>query len=113
MKELQLVVIIDDLKLEDKDAEKKPQELSFSIIQGIVFGYASEQKGLAEEERRVYYKLCDAIEDAINNDQSSVSLEDEWAKFLQDCKSKSRFLPNKLSQRVEKLIDEMSELKTK
>lgn len=110
MKILSLVFDKSGLNLLDKDAELTLQELAYNIISQFVMAYATENKGLNEEERRKFYKLCDVLEDGVKNNSDSVNLEDDWASFLQKCRSKAKFMPNKLTQRIEELIDDMKDV---
>jgi hypothetical protein len=109
MKTMGFSIDLEDLQLADVDRDKSPQELVSEILRIIIMSYGSENKGLGEEERRKYYKIADVLEEATKKGAVLVELEDEYARFIQSCRSKCKLLPNKLTQRVEALIDGIKE----
>ncbi len=111
MKTMEFVVQIDDLNFSLEDKNKTSQELVFEVIKVFIMSYASENRGLDEEERRKYYKLSDVMEKAIKDEETYIELEDDYAKFLNSCRNQCKLMPNKLTQRVEALIDGLKDKK--
>lgn len=104
MKEMSLMIKIPA----DIDNELSSQQIVFNIVKNFIF--AAHEKGLGEEQRRIYYKLCDDFEIAIKENKDMVMLEDDRAKLIKISMSKAVFTPNDLTRDVERLIDEIKNI---
>ncbi len=110
MKTLNLQVDLEGIKFGDDLKDKSSAEVASEVIQNIILSYGMQERGLSEEDRRKYYKICDALEKAIKSHNGvdtpcNIELEDDWMGFLRKCKRESKLMPNKLIQRVEAIID--------
>lgn len=107
MKTLKLVIDLEGLNLEEK---KSPQETVVNVIKNIILNWAANEKkrGMNDEERRKYYKICDALEAAVKEGKEAVELEDDWMGMIREAR-KSGLMPNNLLRRVEALIDEVKD----
>ena len=107
MKSMELLMEIPaDLKGAEKDISS--QQAVFNVLRSMLL--SAYEKGLGEEQRRTYYKLCDDFERAIEGNASEVLLDDDRVKFIKSSISKSVFLPNDLTRKVEQLIDKMKDV---
>lgn len=104
MKTLNLNINLDVLKLSEEDRNKSAVELSIAVIKNVILTYGITQRGLTEEERRKYYKICDALETAKEN---IVELEDDWFAFIKKCFKDSKLMPDNLLRQVENEIDKV------
>ena len=95
---------------DEGEGEMPIQQVTYNIIRNIIMTYAQEKRGLQEEERRLYYKICDAFEKLLKNKGNGkmpeeIKLEDNWMGFIRKCKKEVRMNPDMALQRVEELID--------
>lgn len=95
----------------EKGKEINPIEIASTVCKNIMFSYAQNQRGLTGEERRQYYRICEALDGAIKNNNYEVQLEDSDAGFLRKCKRECKMLPSDVLKRVEDLIDSMVKVK--
>lgn len=109
MQIMDFMIQIDDLNFGEEEKSKSPQELIADIINVFILSYSQERKGLDESERRKYYKIQDVFDKAIKEGSEVIELEDEYAKFIKTCRSNSKIFPNKLTRRVEFLMDNIKE----
>ena len=115
MKTLKIVFDKENLDLTEESKELTVQQMSYNMIQNLVMAYAQNKKGLSEVERRLYYKVCDVFDKALqptNNGQSlpeKIKLEDEWMGFIRKCKKETLLLPNKVFRKVEENIDDVKD----
>lgn len=106
---LKIVFDKEGLNLND-DVNKLPiQEITYNVIRNIVLNYSQKNRGLVEEDRRKYYKICDVFEKAIKPQDNGelateVKLDDDWLGFIKKCK-KETMNPDRFLQKVEELID--------
>lgn len=109
MNKLKLEIDLSGIDFGDnKDKElPKPAEIVSTVCKNIMFSYAQNTRGLTGEERKQYYRICKALDNAIKNGLSEVELEDEDAGFLRKCKRECKMLPSDILGRVEELIDSM------
>ena len=111
MKKLGLVFKKDGINFGEDEAKSLPiQQVTYNIIRNIILSYAQANRGLGEEERRMYYKICDAFEKALKNKDNGkmaeeIQLEDQWMGFIRKCKKEVRMNPDMALKRVEELID--------
>ena len=99
----------EDLKLTKELQEKTSQEITCMVIKNIVLSHAAATRGLNEEERRLFYKICDVFDKAIEGKAEEVELEDNYFGFIKKCKRETSLMPDKILQAVEKLIDEVKD----
>jgi len=117
MKKLKIVFDLEDIKIanNEKGDEIPIQEITYNVIRNIVLNYSQKNRGLNEEERRKYYKICEVFEkilkalgsEKLEYDKSyydEVKLEDDWFGFIKKCKRET-MNPDKVLQKVEELID--------
>ena len=114
MKTLKLIFDTEDLVLSENLKDKPMQEIAWLMIKNIILSYASAKRGLDEEERRKFYKISDAFDMLLKSKKGNgailpeeIELEDDWMGFIRKCKRESLLMPDRLSQGVEKLIDEV------
>ena len=105
MKIMGFVVEIEDLKLGEEEAEKTSQQLVAEMIKNIMLAYGVQDQGFGIDDRRLYGKICDVLEGYAKTEEILIELEDAHAEFIIKCRSKCKIMPNKLSQRVELLLD--------
>ena len=104
MKKIELKLNLEELNLAKDDKETSVQKIVSNVIENVILGYGQQSKGFDEKERRQYYKIADALEDAQKNNKTEVELEDDQAGFLKKCFRESKLMPNKLLRQVEELI---------
>ncbi len=98
-------------ELTGEDAGKSSQELCYLVCKNIIITWGMSKQGLSEEERRKFYKICDAFESLLNSAKQGtglpeeIKLDDSYMEFISQCKKESKLFPNKLLQKVEELID--------
>lgn len=92
-----------------KDDTRTPQEVAMAMIENIVITYANQQKpvGLAENDRRVFYKIADVFEVARQTKAETVELDEDWLGFIRKC-FRTNLMPNTLLQRLEKELEKAS-----
>lgn len=105
MKTVNLLISKDGLQFSKEDVDKDITEIVSIVINNIILAYANQKQGLAEDERRKYYKIADCLEQAIKDKKECVDLEDDWYSFLQKCKKETNLMPSELLKRVEEVID--------
>lgn len=105
MKTLRVKVDLEGLELGTEDKDKSPVEIASLVLKNIIMGYAASKRGLDEGERRKFYKICDALDEAQKTEAEEIQLEDDWMGFLRKCKREATLLPGPLLRRVEDLID--------
>jgi len=104
MKTLNLKIDLSKLNLGPEDKAKNPVEVAGAVISNVILNYAQQVRGLDEKERRQFYKISDAIDEAKKNNKDEILLEDDWAGFLRKCFRESKLSPNELLRQVEDLI---------
>lgn len=114
MNTLKLEMKIDDLgipptpaKEGEKPKEPSVAELIGNVIRNIVLSYSQGQRGLNGAERTQYYRLTKVLDKAVEDNATTVDIEDEDAGFLKKCRREAKMMPNEALQRVEELIDGM------
>jgi len=93
-----------DLPLNAEDKKKTPQELAQEVIQNVILTAGASQRGLREEDRRLYYKICDKLDEANKEKSESVDFEDQEFGFIKKCFRETPLNPNKLLRVIEDLI---------
>jgi hypothetical protein len=104
MKTLKLAISKEGLNL-DEEKDKTPIELSTNIIKNVVLLWGNQQRGLSEEDRRLYYKISDAFDKAVKDNLEEIELEDQWIGFIRKCFKEAKLIPDNLLRRVEELIE--------
>ena len=100
-----------DLNIELNEAEKKIDsgktevELCIQTIKNVILIHGNQQKGMPEEDRRLYYKICDVFEKVITDKVVSVELEDTYAGFIKKCFKEVKLTPDSLLRKVEEKIE--------
>jgi len=105
MKILSLKLDLSNVTLGEEEKKSTPQQLASVIFKNLILGWANQNKGLKEEDRRKFYKIGDAFDKAIKEEKDSVELEDDWFGFLKKCKSEVQIMPNNLIRAAEDLIN--------
>jgi len=107
VKKLRLSFDREGLNLPKDDGERTPAELSSIIIRNMIIGWATsgQSRGLNDDDRRKYYKICDAFDAAIKNKAEEVELDDEWMGFIRKAKKDCELIPNELLRKVEANIE--------
>ncbi len=107
MKTLKIIVSKDGLELGPLEP-LSPQELVVKIVKNAILIAAGQApgRGLGEEDRRKYYKICDVFDTGIKTSAETVQLEDDWFKLI-ETSFKAKFVPDNLFRRVEDLIAEV------
>ena len=113
MKILNLNLDIKDVNLSPEDINKSNQEVMITVLKNVCVAWSGQKKGMKEDDRRVYYKLCDDLEKAVNEKKKEVNLEDRRIDFLCKCFKEGIFTPNTLLQRVEELVWQVKDLNSK
>ena len=104
MKDLKLTLNLEELKLSEEDKKQSVQKIINNVIQNVVLGYGQQQRGFDEKERRQYYKIADALDEAEKSNAELVKLEDDQMGFLKKCFKESKLMPNSLLRQIEDLI---------
>lgn len=110
MKTMQLTFNKEGIDLQEEINSLTMQELTFRVIRNIILAYAGQKRGLDEEERRKFYKICNAFEEAVkpgDNGQliTEIELEDDWMGFIRKCKREVTLMPDKVLEQVERLLE--------
>ena len=111
MKTLSLDLKIDKLVLDEESGKKNSKQLMADVIKNVCLGWSNSEKvrGMGEEDRRLYYKVCDELEEAVAGDKMEVQLDDDRMGFIKKCFREARFVPNELLRRVEILVGEVKD----
>lgn len=104
MKEIKLALDLEKLKLGEEDKKQSVQKIINNVIQNVILGYGQQNRGFDEKERRQYYKIADALDEAEKNNAEVVTLEDDQMGFLKKCFRESKLMPNSLLRQIEELI---------
>lgn len=110
MKTLSLKISTEGLKLNPEDSKMSTAELVAMVIKNVMLGWGQQQpKGMQEEDRRLFYKICDALEKAVKDKVEAIDLEDTWMGFIRKCKKEIGMNPNELIRRIEELIENVKD----
>ena len=104
MKKLELKLDLESLNLAKEDKETSVQKIIGNVIENVILGFGQQMRGFDEKERRQYYKIADAMDDAVKNNKTEVELEDDQMGFLRKCFRETKLMPNKLLRQIEELI---------
>jgi hypothetical protein len=104
MKTLSLKVDLSTLNISDEDKQKNGAEVATNIIKNVIYSYATQNKGFTEDERRIYYKICDAFDVVIKDKKEEVILDDSYIVFIKKVFKETRLIPNDLLRKIEELI---------
>jgi hypothetical protein len=89
------------------DEEKKtPVQLAKDTIKNVILALGMSVKGFKEDERRLYYKICDKLE-AKNEDGSEkaeIEFEDQEFGFIKRAFRDGGLMPNPLLRKIEDCI---------
>lgn len=107
MKKLSLKFDLEGLNFNGEDDKKNAVELSTSTIKNLILHFGAQKQGLVDDERRKFYKICDAFEKALKENATEVELEDDWFGFIKKSFREVKYIPSDLSRRVENLIDQV------
>lgn len=108
-KVLNLKLDITQLNLSEEDKKQSVQYIINKVIENVILGYGQVQRGFDEKERRLYYKIADALELAVKDNSDMISLEDDQAGFLKKCFRESKLLPNTLLRQIEDLVNNIND----
>lgn len=95
------------MKIGAEEKQKNTVEISTTIIKNVIVAVAQANKGFNEDERRIYYKICDAFEKALAEKLESIQIDDNWASFIRKNFKEAKLTPNDLLKKVEFLIEDM------
>jgi len=104
MKSLNLKLDVESLKLSEEDKKQSVQKIISTIVQNVILGYAQQQRGFDEKERRQYYKIADALDTAEKENKEVLDLEDADMGFLKKCFRETKLMPNNILKQVEDLV---------
>ena len=105
MKKVSLVIDITGIELPPDEKKETPEHLFWTVTQNVLLGYANQQRGFTEPERRQYYKISDAFEVVLKDKGTEVELEDDWVGLLRKAFREAKLMPNKLLRVVENNIE--------
>lgn len=105
MKNLNLNIDLSDLAVNEEDKQSNPIKISTTVIKNVILSVAQSNKGFSEEDRRIYYKLCDAFEVAVKDNTGTLSIDDNWAEFIVKNFKEAKLVPNDLLRKVEQLVE--------
>lgn len=107
MNKLKMMVSLEGINTGESADKPTPVQVSANVIKNIMFSYAQGMRGLTGEERKQYYRISAALDEAVKNNAEVVEIEDQDAGFLKKCRREARMLPSDILQRVEENIDAM------
>jgi hypothetical protein len=107
VKKINIAISLEGLVLVGEDKGKTSPKIFCDMVKNIILMAASQkqQAGLGEDDRRVYYKICDKFDAAIKSGAIEIEFEDAEYKMIKDAK-KIHCNPNDLFRRVEEAISE-------
>lgn len=106
MKRLNLIIEKEGLNL--KEPKKTPNQLTVEVIKNACKGYGLQKGGFKKKERKLFYKVCDDLDNALDKD--SLELEDNRAEFIQKAFDEIKLNPNELIRRVEINVEQIEEV---
>lgn len=113
MKTLYLEIDATPLKLTGDDAKRPVQELYGNVVKNVILGWAQQnrrdprmQGGLAADDRKKFYKICDLFDVAIKDKAKSIELEDDISGFIKKCFREIVIQPDLLLRMVEETLME-------
>ena len=109
MKTLSLALNVEGLTLVGEDKEKSPVELCTLVMKNMILAFGAQNRGLSEDDRRRYYKICGVFEKAVKENLDKVELEDDWFGFIKKCRREGLLMPSDLLKRVEDLVEEVKD----
>lgn len=98
------VIGIPGFELPKEGQGPSSQELFQDRVFKIIHNFAEGKGGLQEEERRQYYKMMDALEEAIKEKKEEVQLDDETIGFIKRAQKECQVEPDEILQDVETAI---------
>lgn len=104
MKTLNLKIDLSTLNISDEEKKKNSVEIVVNIIKSVILAYATQSKGFSEEERRIYYKICDAFDLVIKEGKEETILDDNYAIFIKKAFKDTKLMPGDLLRKVEELL---------
>lgn len=110
MKKLNLIIDKEGLNLAVKEKDKSPEQLSVEVIKNACRGYGLEKKGFKKKERKLFYKVCDDLNNALDSNREVVELEDNRAEFIQKAFDEIKMNPNNLIRLVEENVEQIEEV---
>jgi hypothetical protein len=90
-----------DIKLNEEEKDMTAPELAGNVIKNVMLTYGAAQRGMREDDRRLYYKICDKLD----LKQEVVEFEDTEFGFIKKCFRESGLMPNSLLRKIEELIE--------
>jgi hypothetical protein len=105
VKTLNLMVSLEGLNFPESEKDKPAQEYVSNVIKTTILVWAQQkQRGFTETDRRVYYKLCDALEKALADKAETVDLDDEYIGLIRKAFREAALMPDNLLRRVEENV---------
>lgn len=102
---LDLEIDINGIDLSEEDKALSNIAVASKIIQDICMVYSSQIKGLAKNERKLFYDLVKELKEAEVNGSKTIELSDTIVGFIRKCFQEVKLNPTKLLSRVEEKID--------
>jgi len=102
---LPLEISIEGLNDIPDERKKDPVQLCVLVIKNIMINFANQHRGFQEPQRKQYWRLCDALDNALTLKLKEVEIENDLYGFLRACKRDGAMVPDELLRRVEILID--------
>jgi len=109
MKKLGLNIELGNLNVTEEDKKKSPIEITTTVIKNILLGYAQQNRGFNEDERRQYYKICDIFDLAVKENKEEIEIDDAYLALIKKSFKETKLMPNDLLRKVENLLTEIKE----
>jgi hypothetical protein len=114
MKLLNLTIdLVTSQELTAEEKKQSPRDIAITVIKNVVLTYGLQVKGLGEDERRVYYKICDVFDKAQQDQVDIVELEDSFAEFIKKVFKESKLMPTDVLKQIENNIKDMKDKEKK
>lgn len=110
MKTLGMVISLEGLNFPPEE-KRIPQEFVCTVIKNCILLAAqqTQQRGLAEENRRKYYKICDLLDKAVVDKAETVELEDDWMGLIRKSFHEININPDGVWRKVEEKVLEVKD----
>jgi len=105
MKELKLSLDVGGINIGEEDKKKNPSEIVTTVIKNVCLTWAQSKRGMAGEDRKLYYKMCDVFDVAVKEKADSVSLDDNVIGFIRKAFREATLVPDVLLRKIEDLVD--------
>ena len=94
MKVLNLMIDKNDLKLDAEQENMSAQEIVTNVLKNVILSNAAaSKKGLTEDDRWIYYKICDKISECLKNSTETIEFEDAQMKMITNAFKQCALMP--------------------